>query len=266
MDIMTPKTNAVLLCVDDDPCVLTALRRLFRAEPFRVVTATNAAQALSSLRHDPVEVIIADERMPGASGSEFLAEVRQRWPWVGRIILTAFPEHVAAMRGLDAGVDVLVHKPWNDEELRRTVRRLLREVERERLEPTGGGLLGRRVVVLVDDDPETLSALRRSLRREPYQVLSTVRPEEALDWVCSRDVSVVVTDQRMPGMTGTELAEKVYVHSPSTARILLTGHAPEIATAPELRHQVEYLIAKPWDDAMLRQALRSILCEREVEE
>lgn len=126
---MKAPTPPVLLCVDDDPGVLSALRRLFRDEPVRVVTALNAAQALATLRHEAVEIVITDERMPATSGSEFLAEVRQRWPWIGRVILTGYPDAVAAMQGLD----VLAQKPWSDDDLKRSVRHLLGVVERQRL-------------------------------------------------------------------------------------------------------------------------------------
>src|SRR5579859_3275386 len=94
----------LVLCVDDDGAVLASLRRLFRGEPYDVITTASAAQALACLRRHPVSVIISDERMPGTSGSELLAEVRERWPWIGRIILTSFPGHEVMIRGLQAGV------------------------------------------------------------------------------------------------------------------------------------------------------------------
>ena len=122
----------VVLCVDDDLAILSSLRRQFREEPYEVVTAGSAAQALAALRRHPVSVIISDERMPDASGSELLAEVRARWPWIGRVILTAYPGHDIMTRGLDAGVDFLLFKPWDDESLKETVHRMLREAERAR--------------------------------------------------------------------------------------------------------------------------------------
>jgi len=127
-----PLERPVVVCVDDDREVLSSLRRLFRDEPYEVVTTVNPAQALASLRKRPVAVVISDERMPETSGSELLAEVRARWPWVGRVILTAYPGHDIMSRGLDAGVDFLLFKPWDDESLKETVHRMLREAERVR--------------------------------------------------------------------------------------------------------------------------------------
>jgi response regulator RpfG family c-di-GMP phosphodiesterase len=128
----------------------------------------------------------------------------------------------------------------------------------------------RHVVVCVDDEPAILSALRRSLRSEPYELLTTENPESALEWVDSRDVSLVITDQRMPGMVGTELLEEVLKRSPSTARILLTAYPGSTASEPGLREWTECMISKPWDEGMLRKTIRQLLGSRdpdgEVEE
>jgi len=123
----TSPRKPLVLCVDDNPCVLAALRRVFRAEPYGVVTAVSAAQALGILRHDRVCVLISDLQMPDVSGPELLWEVEQRWPWIGRVILTAYPERAAETQGL--GVDLLLHSPWNDAFLRQSVRQLLRRDE-----------------------------------------------------------------------------------------------------------------------------------------
>ena len=122
----------VVLCIDDDAAVLAALRRVLRDEPYGLVTATNAARAFASLRVRPVEVVVSDEKMPDTTGCELLAEVRQRWPWIGRVILTAHNDPAMVVRAHEAGVDFLFRKPWDDRALKTTIRRLIREVERER--------------------------------------------------------------------------------------------------------------------------------------
>jgi DNA-binding NtrC family response regulator len=131
-ELNTTTREPVVLCIDDDAQVLSSLRRLLRGEPYSLVTATNAAQAFASLRVRPVEVIVSDERMPDVTGCELLAEVRLRWPWIGRVILTAHSDPGMSIRAVEAGVDFLFHKPWKDEVLKGTIRRLIFEVERER--------------------------------------------------------------------------------------------------------------------------------------
>jgi len=123
----------------------------------------------------------------------------------------------------------------------------------------------RHVVVCVDDEPAILSALRRSLRAEPYELLTTENPESVLQWVGTRDVSLVITDQRMPGMAGTELLEELSKRSPSTARIILTAYPGDTIGTPGLRHWTECMISKPWDNAMLRKTIRQMLGDRDLD-
>lgn len=121
----------------------------------------------------------------------------------------------------------------------------------------------RHVLVLVDDEPRVLSALRRELRREGWELLSTDRPALALEWVGTREVSLVVSDQRMPAMKGTELLTEIRRRSPATARVLLTAY-PDTASEPGLRSCTDALVSKPWDPAMLARAIRDLLREREA--
>ncbi|HVR84235.1 MAG TPA: response regulator, partial [Planctomycetota bacterium] len=115
------------------------------------------------------------------------------------------------------------------------------------------------VVVCVDDDPQVLSAVQRLLRREPYELLTTEKPETALRWLVERGVGLLITDLRMPDMDGSDLVKVVEERFPETASLILTGY-PDLAptrTGPRL-------IAKPWDDAELKDAIRALLLGRAV--
>lgn len=126
-------------------------------------------------------------------------------------------------------------------------------------------LTERHLVVVVDDEPGVLSAIRRSLRDEPYQVLTTERPEQALRWLDYRDISAVVSDQRMPGMSGMEFLRRVGERSPVTARIILTAFMGPTTREPGVRVVVDSSIGKPWDDRLLKRTIRDFLSEREWE-
>ena len=121
----------------------------------------------------------------------------------------------------------------------------------------------RHVLVLVDDEPRILSALQRELRSDGWEVLSTDHPGRALEWVGTRDVSLVLSDQRMPAMKGTDLLCEVRRRSPTTARVLLTAYA-DTAAEPGLRTFTDALISKPWDPALLSRAIRDLLRERDT--
>lgn len=115
-----------LLFVDDEVNILKALTRLFRNEPVRVYTAQSGEEALELLEKEPVEIIVSDQRMPGLSGVELLARVRERWPEMLRMMLTGYTDMGVAVGAINQGeVYRLVTKPWNDEELRVTIRQAL---------------------------------------------------------------------------------------------------------------------------------------------
>lgn len=125
-------------------------------------------------------------------------------------------------------------------------------------DPRSEGEARRPVVVLVDDDPAILSALGRLLRDEPFEILSTSKPEEALDWVGSRAVALVVADERMSNMRGLQLLEEVGRRSPDTARILLTGYPEQSVKRETLEKGVFHLFYKPWNDIALKRAIRRL--------
>jgi DNA-binding response OmpR family regulator len=112
--------------VDDEPGILNALRRCFRNEPYVVITASSPDEALGWLGDLPaVDLILVDERMPGTTGTELLKEVRERSPGTLRAMLTGFPSEVLIQKGLEAGAGIFMYKPWDDAQLRDTVRRIL---------------------------------------------------------------------------------------------------------------------------------------------
>jgi response regulator RpfG family c-di-GMP phosphodiesterase len=123
--LISDRSLPVVLCVDDDPQVLEAIQRTLRNEAYQVVTVPHADGALDWLEALPVRLVIADEHMPRISGTELLLEVRRRFPWTAKILLTGFPGHRVQSRSKAAGVDALLLKPWDEEALRQTVRRIL---------------------------------------------------------------------------------------------------------------------------------------------
>jgi response regulator RpfG family c-di-GMP phosphodiesterase len=112
------------------------------------------------------------------------------------------------------------------------------------------------VLLLVDDETRILSALRRTLRREGYEILSAASAAEGLRILESRPVDLVLTDQKMPGMSGLEFLEKVAARHPEVARLVITGWPEEIPSEQIERLGIRALIPKPWDDQQIRTLLR----------
>jgi two-component system probable response regulator PhcQ len=119
-----------VLFVDDEPHVTEALKRALRKEPYEVLSASSAREALALMKREPVDVVISDERMPGMPGSEFLAVVFQEYPDTVRIILTGHANLDAAVRAINQGhIYRFLTKPVNDLELSVTIRQAIQYKE-----------------------------------------------------------------------------------------------------------------------------------------
>lgn len=128
-----------VLCVDDEPSILSALRRVLRTEGCRILTAGSGAEALALLEAEPVDVVVSDMRMPVMDGARLLAEVRARWPGTARVLLTGYADMEATVLAINEGqIYRYIHKPWDETELRLTVRqaaeRQVLQRERDRLQ------------------------------------------------------------------------------------------------------------------------------------
>lgn len=112
-----------ILCVDDEPNVLSALKRLFMDEDYIILTASSGQEGLEILKKEnTVQVVISDYRMPAMNGVEFLREVRNQWPETVRIVLSGYADTAAIVSAINEGqIYKFIPKPWNDYELKVTI-------------------------------------------------------------------------------------------------------------------------------------------------
>jgi adenylate cyclase len=126
-------------------------------------------------------------------------------------------------------------------------------------------------ILFLDDEQLILSALRRSLRREGFELFFSSDPFDAVKLVGQEKIDIVVSDHMMPQMTGVEvLALMRRLHS-NTIRIMMTGQADRDATIRAINEgHIHRFIEKPWDDAALKAVLhetaRAIQVQRAVAE
>ncbi|MGE5385423.1 MAG: HD domain-containing phosphohydrolase [Betaproteobacteria bacterium] len=124
-----------LLCVDDEPNILSALRRLFRQSGYQVAVANSGAEGLQLLAEQEVDLVISDMRMPEMDGAAFLEQVSKRWPDTMRILLTGYSEITSTIDAINKGeIFRYISKPWDDNDMLLTVRHALerKELEREK--------------------------------------------------------------------------------------------------------------------------------------
>ena len=157
-----PAPPPTLLFVDDEPGILSSLKRLFRPHGFRILTAGSGAEGLQLLEHEAVDLIVSDMRMPEMDGAKFLEAVRARWPDIIRILLTGYADVGSTVAAINRGeIYRYIAKPWNDNDIVLIVGKALERAALERE--------NRRLGELIQRQNEELRELNASLEDKVAQ-------------------------------------------------------------------------------------------------
>lgn len=148
-----------VLFVDDEENILKSLRRLFlEVDSLEVFMAQNGEEALEILGANKVDLIIADQRMPGMSGKELLEQVKNKFPNILRIMLTGYADLESIVEAVNKGeVYRFLTKPWDDEELKVTITNALGVVDLKEQ--------NRQMSVKIQSQNEELKELNESLEK-----------------------------------------------------------------------------------------------------
>ena len=140
---------------------------------------------------------------------------------------------------------------------------LLREGRSLALDADDAG--GERTLLLVDDEPSIAAALQRLLRRDGYRILTATSAGEGMELLALNEVQVILSDQRMPEISGIEFLSRVNEMYPDTIRMVLSGYT-DLASVTEAinRGAIYKFLTKPWDNEALRQHIREAFMSYEV--
>ncbi|MGM9514878.1 EAL domain-containing protein [Roseateles sp. DB2] len=123
----------------------------------------------------------------------------------------------------------------------------------------------RRTLLLVDDEENIVAALRRLLRRDGYQILTANSGSEGLQCLAEHEVDVIISDQRMPGMTGVEFLRRAKELYPDTVRMVLSGYTELQSITDAINEGAIYkFLTKPWDDERLRAHVQEAFRSKEL--
>jgi thioredoxin reductase (NADPH) len=217
----------VILAVDDDPQVLAAVRRDLRAryaEQYQIVASTSGEEAIETVREladrgRAVAAFIADQRMPGMQGTDFLREAKEIFPETKRLLLTAYADTEAAIDAInEVGLDHYLLKPWTpaDERLYPIVDDVLADWQAHATKPFEGVR-----VFGTTWSPSTYEVKSFLARNEvPYQFLDIERDPDAATAAAdaasgSTELPVVLLEDNSPLVNPdkAELAAAVGIHT-----------------------------------------------------
>ena len=115
-------------------------------------------------------------------------------------------------------------------------------------------------ILVVDDEPQILSSLRRALRNQSYSVLFAKDGHEALEILKQHEVALILSDYMMPGLSGTELLTEAERLQPNTIRIILSGHSDFQTVLQSIKEGIVHkFLAKPWTNDVLIEQINKAL-------
>jgi two-component system NtrC family sensor kinase len=230
--------RAVVLCVDDETAILHALRRVFLDEPWETLFATSGEEGLRMVAEHDIDIVLADFRMPGMDGVEFLDRVQAIRPDCLRVVLSGYADIALIVAALNEGrIYRFLSKPWNDDELRDHVRKFLdhQRLDREnrRLNAELMGLNGR-LEQRIGASAETTRAKERTIEFVRFALESL-----PLALVCVNGlgdlVMVNAEARRLLRTPGTEPLDRALAAATEGARRSPTGyHAEPFGAAGEM--------------------------------
>ncbi|MEW6763857.1 MAG: response regulator [Pseudomonadota bacterium] len=254
---------ARILIIEDNPANVELMAFLLAAYGHTPISAPDGARGVAAARAERPDLVACDVNLPGMNGFEVLAVLKAEPQLAGVPVLAVTALAMAGDREkvLAAGFDGYISKPIEPESF---VAELEAFLAPPRAAP-GAPREGQRTVLLVDDDPFMLAVLAEMLADEPYRVLSAASGEEALDLLRREPVEVILCDQSMPGMSGTEMLSRAATLYPQTVRLMLTGQQDLAGVEAAVQSGVaDAHYAKPVSAKSLRERMAEALRQHEA--
>ena len=235
---------ARILIIEDNPANIELMSFLLSAYGHAPLSAADGPRGVAAARSERPDLIACDVNLPGMDGFAVLAELKGDPALAGVPILavTALAMTGDREKVLAAGFDGYISKPIEPESFVAELEAFLTTAPASAppaaavpaaapsvmatvadAAPAATPDAGGRTLLLVDDDRFMLGVLNDMLIGQPYRVLSASSGEEALDVLSHEPVEVILCDQAMPGMRGTEVLAEAAARYPNTVRLMLSG-------------------------------------------
>lgn len=209
-----------LLAVDDEPGICDILKKTFSPMGFTVLTATNGKDALSIVKKENPGIVFLDIKMLGMSGFEVLKEIKAIDNNTKVIMVTVMDDDKTRAEAKKLGADKFVTKPFISDDLERLVMEEIKELMRPR-------------ILIVDDEPDVVNSLAKSIfRKFNCQIEKAFNGQEALEKLKGMTFDLVITDIKMPGLSGIDIMKETGKFSPQTKFLAISAYdSKEVASA-----------------------------------
>lgn len=208
------KATLHILVVDDDRHMTSTLADILALQGHTVVEAWSGPQALEKARSEFFDCVLTDVRMPGMNGVELHKQLRDLYPDLPVILMTAYAADDLLRQGMEQGAAGALEKPL-DFNILLGFFSALRKI---------------RTIAIVDDDPAFCQTLADILKMRGYNVKTVTDPHTQIDQLIE-EAQILILDMKLNSLNGFDLLKKVRQQYPHLPVLLITGYRDEMATA-----------------------------------
>jgi CheY-like chemotaxis protein len=235
-----------ILVVDDDPSLLDLLIETLNTVGYEARGVPGAAEALDILKDTMFQLVITDIKMPGMDGFTLAERIHRDYPELPVIFITGVFTSQVLQKGK---ADNILTKPFRIGQLEQMIKQSL--MVKEDKPPD------REQILVVDDDDSFRLMLSETLKLSDYEVIGAASGEEAMDILNRGNISAVITDLKMPGMDGMELARQIKNNWKDLPVIIVTAYLSQ-EQAAEYFEAIDGYLMKPFRIESITELLESL--------
>jgi FixJ family two-component response regulator len=242
--------------VDDDECIRRTTTLLIESFGFRAAAFESADGFLRSGQLHDTSCLIVDVQMPGMNGLQLQSRLAAEGCGIPIIFITAYDDKESRRRAMQAGAVAFLGKPFNDEELLKTIHSALHEFSRE-FTRTGN------LVSVVDDDESVRRTTNRLIESFGFRAAVFESAEIFLSSGQLHDTSCLIVDVRMPGVNGLQLQSQLAAAGCRIPIIFITAYDDKESRRRAMQAGAVAFLRKPFSDEQLLEIIRSALRQEE---
>ncbi|MBF0544521.1 MAG: response regulator [Candidatus Riflebacteria bacterium] len=232
--------NKTVLIVDDDRIIRIQLERELKRCFSRVLTSSNAEDALTTFSKERIDLLLLDVQLPDIDGLDLLSQVKVINPNCEVIVISSSGSDVA-VRALVRGAIDYLEKPIDMENLSASIGRAQEKIA------TREGIPYQHIIMIIDDDKDIVARLSELLKKEGYQTFEAYSGDKGLELLAKQKVDVVITDVHMENMDGIEFLRQAKKFYQDVEVIMTTGQADTDFAVKSLREGAIDYLRKPLD-------------------
>lgn len=245
-----------ILFVDQDENGLYTLQKTLRKTPYTVYTAVNGKNALRELELNQFSVIASVLHLPDMDGTDLLKKAVNEQPKAVPLLMpNTDGEDDLSAAAETAAVPYTLNRPFVADDVRQIIQQAVALYEKRTRKHT---------ILFVDDDQEILHLVKLMLASSPYNLITAANGQKALYEMENTNISVVISDLRMPIMDGTKLLHRVKEQYPETIRIIQSAYADkETVYNAVQKGEIWRFMVKPWRSADMINTVQQAVQEYE---